>query len=90
MKSTVIKYREPTNKKTAILADPGRKRDPLHNLTFARAHGTKQTGLGAFQDLEDFNFRIWKYNFIIYRENWSCSPPELNQYPTYNLTSEQN
>ena len=29
MKSTVIKYREPTNEKTAVEADPGRKRDPL-------------------------------------------------------------
>ena len=58
MKSTVIKYRELTNEKTAIEADPGRKRDP-RNLTFARAYRTKQTDFGAFrQDLEDFNYGI--------------------------------
>ena len=57
MKSTVIKYRELTNEKTAFEADPGRKRDP-RNLTFARAYRTKQTGFGAFQDLEDFNYGI--------------------------------
>ena len=57
MKSTVIKYRESTNEKTAIEADPGRKRDP-RDLTFARAYRTKQTGFGAFQDLEDFNYGI--------------------------------
>lgn len=54
MKSTVIKYRESTNKKTVIQADPGRKRDPLHNLTFARAHRTKENVPVSV------HFKIWK------------------------------